>query len=128
MSVFALRFPVQCLAAFGLALAMLSMTGCAPDSIHLDASGFDAYVKKLGVACQPLQIGDQDIGEMIRLGASSTPYDYFLDGTSRLYYNRITPTEYRASLVSFFGRGTTNDRSFDCILRNLPAGRPGAPN
>jgi hypothetical protein len=109
-------------------LAALLSAGCAPDSTRYDASGFDAYLKQLGEACQPLQIGDKDLGEMIRLKASSTAYDYFLDATSRLYYNRITPVVYRQSLVSFFGPGTMNDRSFDCIVRNLPVVRPRAPD
>ena len=125
MDIFSPQLHIARVTAF--ALAMLSVAGCAPDSIRYNASGFDAYVKKLGAVCQPLQIGDKDVGEMIRLGAASTTYDYFLDATSRFYYNRLTSSAYRESLVSFFGAGATNDRSFDCIVNNLPAARPNAP-
>jgi len=116
------------LAATTLTAVAMATAGCAPDAIKYNASSFDAYVKKLGQVCQPLQIGDKDIGEMIRLGTAGTPYDYFLDATSKLYYNRITPAAYRQSVVSFFGPGTSNDRAFDCIIKNLPAVRPSAPD
>ena len=113
-----------------LALGVL-LAGCAPDSVRsVDATGFNGFIRKIAAVCHPLQIGDKDIGEMLRLeGGSSNDggYDNFLDATSKLYYNRISPTVYRQSLTGFFGAGTSNDASFACILNNLPAQRPNAP-
>ena len=44
--------------------------------------------------------------------------DYWLDQTSRLYYRRISPAQYRESLNAFFGAG--NDGTIDCLVNNLP--------
>jgi len=107
------------------------LCGCAPDAVRsVDATGFNGYIRQIRTVCHPLQIGDKDIGEMLRLeGGNSNDggYDNFLDATSRLYYNRISPAIYRESLTGFFGAGTSNDASFACILNNLPAQRPNAP-
>jgi len=105
------------------------LAGCAPDAVRsVDATGFNGFLRQIGTVCRPLQIGDQDIGEMLRFGGAGTDsYNYFLDVTSKLYYNRIPPVEYRQSLTGFFGSGTANGASFDCILNNLPAQRPNAP-
>src|SRR5450432_3013635 len=105
------------------------LAGCAPDAVRsVDATGFNGFLRQIGTVCRPLQIGDQDIGEMLRQGGAGTDsYNYFLDVTSKLYYNRISPAAYRQSLTGFFGSGTANGASFDCILNNLPAQRPNAP-
>ena len=113
-----------------LALGVL-LASCAPDAVRsVDATGFNGFIRKIATVCHPLQIGDKDIGEMLRLeGGNSNDggYDNFLDATSKLYYNRISPVGYRQSLTGFFGAGTSNDASFACILNNLPAHRPNAP-
>jgi hypothetical protein len=54
-------------------------------------------------------------------------YNYFVDVTSKLYYNRLTQDGYRQAVVGFLGPGSSNERSFECIFRNLPADRPSAP-
>ena len=114
-----------------LALGAL-LAGCAPDAVRsVDATGFNGFIRKIATVCRPLQIGDKDIGEMLRLeGGNSNDggYDNFLDATSKHYYNRISPADYRQSLTGFFGAGTSNEASFACILNNLPAQRPNAPN
>lgn len=106
------------------------LAGCAPDAVRsVDATGYNAFIRKIGTGCRPLVIGDKDVSEMIRLqnGGNDNGYDYFLDVTSKLYYNRMTPAAYRENLTGFFGAGTANDASFACILNNLPAQRPNAP-
>jgi hypothetical protein len=115
-------------AAILLASAILAV-GCAPDSVRsVQATGFNAYMKQLPTACRPLIIGSQDIGNQIMMNdMGDNDYNYFVDVTSRLYYNRISPDSYRQALVGFFGAGTPNDRSFDCIFRTLPPDRPNAP-
>jgi len=110
-------------------LAGILLAACAPDSVRsVEATGFNAYMQKLGQVCQPLLIGDADVGEWIRRNEMGNDnYTYFFDVTSKLYYKRLTPDGYRQAVVGFFGPGSSNDRSFDCIFRNLPADRPSAP-
>jgi hypothetical protein len=112
------------IAALGVAAA-----GCAPDAYtNRQATGFNGYLKTISVACYPLQIGSADVGEWLRQLASNDPnYPYFLDMTSKLYYNRISPDEYRSSITGFLGAGSSNDRSFNCMFNNLPPNRPNAP-
>jgi hypothetical protein len=112
-----------------LALSTL-LAACAPDAVRsVDATGYNAFIRTIGTTCRPLMIGDRDISEMIRLqnAGNDDGYDYFLDVSSKLYYNRISPTAYREDLTGFFGAGTSNEASFACILNNLPAQRPNAP-
>jgi hypothetical protein len=117
------------LAVLALALGAL-LAGCAPDAVRsVDATGYNGFIRKIGTACQPLQIGNKNVSEMIRLenAGNDDGYNYFLDVTSKLYYNRISPAAYRENLTGFFGAGTSNEASFACILNNLPAQRPNAP-
>jgi len=118
-------------ASSGLAAVLTGwlLAACAPDSIRsVEATGFNGYMQKLGQVCQPMLIGDADVGEWIRRNEMGNDnYTYFFDLTSKLYYNRLTPDGYRQAVVGFFGPGSSNDRAFDCIFRNLPADRPSAP-
>ena len=117
------------LSALAFALATV-LAGCAPDAVRsVEATGYNAFLRKIGTACRPLVIGDRDISEMIRLqnAGNDDGYDYFLDVSSKLYYNRISPAAFREDLTGFFGAGTSNEASFACILNNLPAQRPNAP-
>src|SRR5262249_19836859 len=66
-------------------------------------------------------------GSRTTCASGSTTTTYFFDVTSKLYYKRLTPDGYRQAAVGFFWAGTSNDRSFECIFRNLPADRPSAP-
>jgi len=92
------------------------------------ATGFNAYLKQLPSSCKRLQIGSQDLTEQIMMNdMGNNDYNYFVDVTSRLYYNRISEASYRQALVGFFGAGTGNDAAFDCIFRTLPPNRPNAP-
>jgi hypothetical protein len=115
---------------FTLGVALGSMVvACAPDSVRsVQATGFNAYFKQLATACQPLLIGSADVGQWIQFNdMGNNDYNYFLDVTSKLYYNRLTPAGYRQAVEGFFGSGTPNNRSFDCIFRTLPPDRPNAP-
>jgi len=116
----------------GAALVLACVTfaaGCAPDSVRsVQATGFNAYMKQLPASCKRLQIGSQDLTEQILMNdMGNDNYNYFMDATSKLYYNRMSPASYRQALVGFFGAGTYNDQSFDCIIRTLPPDRPSAP-
>ena len=112
-----------------LVAACALLAGCAPDSVRsAQATGFNAYLRQVGADCPSLVIGSEDAGVWLRVGGDGTnDYEYFLNVTSQLYYNRISPTEYRNSLNSFFGPGRSNEVAFACILGHLPAERPNAP-
>jgi hypothetical protein len=109
------------------ALAGLA-TACAPDTINnRAATGFDAYLNKLK-SCKPFTIGSVDLSVLVGYDAMGDQnYQYFVDQTSKLYYNRIGFDSYRQSLTGFFGDGSKNGPTFDCIFANLPADRPMAP-
>jgi hypothetical protein len=113
------------LAVLGTMLA----TGCAPDSVRsVQATGFNAYIKQLPTSCKPLLIGSEDLGQQIIMSdMGNNDYNYFLDVTSKLYYNRMSQQSYRQAVVGFFGAGTYNEASFNCIFRTLPPDRPNAP-
>ena len=125
------RRPMSALTQATLVLiGTMVVTGCAPDSVRsVQATGFNAYFQQLPMACKPLQIGSQDLTQQILMNdTGSNDYLYFVDVTSKLYYNRMSPESYRQALVGFFGAGTYNDASFNCIFRTLPTNRPNAPS
>ncbi|MBS0320950.1 MAG: hypothetical protein JSR18_10455 [Proteobacteria bacterium] len=115
------------LAALALASA-LTLAACAPDTVsNKRATGFDAYLNTLR-ACHPLQIGSMDLSVYLDYDSmGDTQYLYFMDQTSKLYYNRVSYAQYRESMTAFFGAGTSNQASFDCIFNKLPPDRPLAP-
>ena len=91
------------------------------------ATGFNAYIDQIAIACKPLMIGQYDMTYRLQhLGVYGDNFDYFFDATSQLYYQRKTPAEYRSSINGFFGAGAITDRSINCIIANLPADRPAA--
>ncbi|MBB3015436.1 hypothetical protein FHX62_004121 [Cupriavidus alkaliphilus] len=115
------------LAAAAVSAAMLA--ACAPDSVrNLEARGFNAYLDSLQAACPNMVVGSSNISEWLRTSGSRDDdnYVYWLDQTSRLYYRRISPAQYRASVSAALG-GKSDARALDCIVRNLPADRPTHP-
>ena len=108
--------------------ASAALAGCAPDAItNREATGFNGYLGQIAALCKPLMIGEYDMTYQIqRQGIYDTNYNYFLDATSELYYQRSTPADYRSAINGFFGGGATTDRGIDCILAHLPPDRPKA--
>jgi hypothetical protein len=104
-------------ACVALALA-LAATGCAPDAMNnLQATGFNAFLGSLARQCNPLVIGNGNVGEWLQQQGNASPnYTYFLDMTSKLYYGTISARAYREGI-------TSNDRSFDCIFQTFSAQR-----
>jgi len=91
------------------------------------ATGFNAYLGQIAAACKPLMIGTYDMTYQLQHeGLYDNNYNYFLDVTSQLYYQRSTEADYRSAINGFFGGGSTTDRGIDCIIANLPADRPKA--
>jgi hypothetical protein len=117
----------RCRAALTVA-AIAALAGCAPDALNnRAATGFNAYLDQIAVACKPLTIGRYDMTyRLTNKGVYGDDFDYFFDLTSKLYYQRTSPEAYRSGINGFFGAGVTTNRSIDCILANLPTDRPVA--
>ncbi len=112
------------------AIAAAGLTGCAPEAFNnLQARGFNSYLATLQEQCRNFYIGPYNIQAWLRNGGDNDvdEYTYWLDQTSRLYYNRITFDQYRNSITGSLGGGAYNTQSFDCIRRLLPAHRPDSP-
>jgi pilus assembly protein TadC len=98
----------------------LAAASCASNS---QESGFNAFLQTIAAECKPLIIGSDNIGQAIvfnGLGAQPENYNNFLGQTKALYNGSIPATVYRSTLNSFLGGGSSNDRSFDCIVAHLP--------
>lgn len=105
---------------FLLAVAFAA-AGCAPDAANnRAATGFNGYVNLVSRLCAPIQLGRYQLADPLMGGVGNDSYSYWLDQTSRLYYRRISPAQYRESLTAFFGAG--NDGTIDCLVNNLPPG------
>ena len=105
-----------------LAVVTLIVSGCAADSVsNARATGFNGFLKTIQVQCSPLLLGGQDMSWALQSGAGDNNYNYFLDQTSKLYYQQIGTGGYKESLTAFFGAGY--DRAIECIIAKLPAER-----
>lgn len=103
------------------AILALLAAGCAPDALNnRAATPFNAFVDQISRACAPIQLGQYQLANPLMGGATGNTYDFWLDQTSRLFYRRISPGNYRETLNAFFGAG--NDGTINCILANLPPG------
>ena len=105
------------------------LAACAPDAGQsYKATGFNAFLDTVGNQCQPLWIGQQQLQQIdsqYAIGWQSN-FDVFLDNTSRLYYNRMSPADYRLAVQSIALTTTESrtNRSIDCIIAKLPPDRP----
>ena len=108
-----------------LASIAVGAAACAPEAVqNYAATGFNGYLQKLPTACPNLQIGQTEIALALKYGGGlSDNYNYWLDMTSRLYYNQISPEGYRAAVTAQLGPSNRNDAAFDCIVNTLPAQR-----
>ncbi len=116
--------------AVAAASAAMTFAACAPDSVrNIEAKGFNAYLDSLKTACPNMVIGTNNISEWLRNSGSTgdDDYVYWLDQTSRLYYKRISPAQYRTSVSAALGSGKADTRAVDCIIQHLPAERPSSP-
>ena len=98
------------------------VSACAPDSwSNVKATGFNGFLKTIQVQCSPLLLGGQEMSWALQTGAGDNNYVYFLDQTSKLYYQKVGPSGYAESLTAFFGAGY--DRAINCVIAKLPAER-----
>ena len=112
-----------------LVAILCSVIACACASPG-SGDGYTAFLQKIAVDCKPLIIGSDDMGQAIvfnGLGATPDHYNNFIDKTEALYRGGLSPQIYRESLTAFVGAGSSNQRSFDCIVAHLPANPQTAP-
>ena len=75
---------------------MTCLQACAPDAYtNVKATGFNGFFKTIQVQCSPLLLGGQEMSWALQAGAGDNNYSYFLDQTSRLYYQKIGPSRLR---------------------------------
>ena len=108
------------------------VAACAPDAwTSYKATGYNDFLDTVGAQCQPLWLGQRQLAQLSPLYADSWPggFDQFMDMTSRLYYNRMGPADYRTAVQQLAGATTDarTNRSIDCIISKLPADRPIRP-
>jgi hypothetical protein len=109
-----------CVRAMVAAMLGMATVSCASNS---QESGFNAFLQTIATECKPLIIGSDNIGQAIIFngpGAQPDNYNNFLGQTKALYNGSIPATVYRNSLNSFLGGGSSNERSFNCIIAHLP--------
>ena len=119
-------------AATAAALAAVGLVACAPDAWqNYKASGFNEYLNVVQTECQPLWIGDMHLTTFDASSVPSQPgrFDSLLDMTSKLYYNRSSPSEFRLAIQSLVlsPDDAQTNRSIDCMIAKLPADRPRTP-
>jgi hypothetical protein len=118
---------VVCIAG---AMSLATLAGCAPDSVrNFEAKGFDTYLDSLRQGCPNMTIGNHNVSEWLRTDGEGGGSDYvvWLDQTSRLYYRRITPAQYRDGVIGNLGPDKNDGKAIDCIIRKLPPDRPRNP-
>ncbi len=116
--------PLRAAGAAAASIALL--VACAPDAVrNRQATDFNAYLDSLKTACPNMIVGTNNISEWLRTSGSrgDDDYVYWLDQTSRLYYQRISAQQYRDSISAALG-GRSDSSALDCIVRHLPANRP----
>lgn len=126
----ATRLPLALVAAL-IVTTVMGLAACAPDSVrNFEAKGFNQYVDKIQNSCADATLGTHVLGEWLRSGSddSDSEYVYWLDQTSRLYYQRISVPEYRTSIEAAMGGDKVNADALNCIVRLLPADRPYRPS
>jgi hypothetical protein len=113
-------------------VVVLSASACAPDAFqNYKASGFNDYLSTVETRCQPLWIGSMLLQrfDADNAGAQQSTFSALLDSTSRLYYGRITPAQFRESVQSLVlaSNDPRTNRSIDCMIQQLPTDRPRSP-
>jgi hypothetical protein len=120
------------LSTFAVAALAVALSACAPDAWQsYKATGFNDYLNTVETQCQPLWIGSMNLPKFnaSAAGGQGGSFDMLLDSTSRLYYNRITPGEFRQSVqgLAMTSTDARTNRSIDCMIAQLPPDRPRTP-
>jgi hypothetical protein len=116
---------------FALVALVTSIAACAPDAWrNAKATGFNEYLDTVQRQCQPLWFGSMNLPtfDMSSAGPYQSQFSSLLDTTSRLYYNRITPADFRSAIqAQSMSSDARTTRSIDCMIAQLPADRPRSP-
>lgn len=109
-----------------------ALAGCAPDAWrNSQATGFNDYLDVVQTRCQPLWFGSMYLQtfDISSAGTQQSNFAALLDSTSRLYYSRITPADFRAAVQSqvMAAADDRTNRTIDCMIAQLPPDRPRAP-
>jgi len=119
---------IRVVAAVGL---VVSVAACAPDAWrNVKATGFNEYLDTVQRQCQPLWFGSMNLPtfDVSAAGPYESQFTSLLDSASRLYYNRITPTDFRTAVQGqFLSSDARTNRSIDCMIAQLPPDRPRSP-
>jgi hypothetical protein len=102
------------------------VAGCAPDEFR-PSPGFDGFLDLIGQECYPDTIGPTLVRQWAQGYGPGGGGAGFMDATSSLYYGKMSPATYRASITAFTDNGAATNKAIDCVIRHLPANRPGAP-
>jgi len=117
--------------AFAAAAVGLAFSACAPDAWqNYKATGFNEYLDVVQAKCQPLWFGSMNLPtfDMSSAGPYQSQFSSLLDAASRLYYNRITPAEFRSAIqAQSMSSDDRTTRSIDCMIAQLPPDRPRSP-
>lgn len=98
-----------------IALALLA--GCAPDAFRRDPA-FEAWIGEVRTVCYRERIGTKRVGDLLG-GAGSREGNHFLNQTSRLYADRLTPEQWTSGVLAFIS-GRPGDPGIKCVLDQLP--------
>ena len=113
-----------------LLLSAAVLAGCAADQFsNYKATGFNGFVDMASEQCAPLQVGPMVITKNYQApNYATTQYGVWLDQTSNLYYQRISPQAYIDNINNLFP-GERTERATQCLVSKLPAPseRPSAP-
>jgi len=113
-----------------LVLSTTVLTGCAADQFsNYKATGFNGFVDMASEQCAPLQVGPMVITRNFQPPNYATAqYGVWLDQTSNLYYQRISPETYIENINNYFP-GERTAVATKCLVSKLPpaAERPTAP-
>jgi hypothetical protein len=105
--------------------AVTLVAACAPDEFK-PSPGFDGFLDLVGRECYPDTIGPILVRQWAQgLGPGGGSGAGFMDATSKLYYGKMTPFQYRQFIVAFSDNGAATNKGIDCIISKLPAVRPG---
>jgi hypothetical protein len=104
------------------AVAALTLHACGGDVMAPDAvipnQGVDKYLDRVAKNCGDLEIGNQTAAYLLDINNDDV---YFLDITSKLYFDRVTEAQYREDINSQYPTDT-NQKALDCIIAQLDGG------
>ena len=102
--------------AFTLVLLLAGCGGAlvAPDALVEDP-GAEAFLDQVAKDCGDKSIGNSPLNYLINESDDA----YFIDVTTKLYFGRITPEQYRDDINGLYPIGA-NEGALRCIIALLP--------